>query len=355
MSFINNIKSKLAVFGIAVFCFGYFATYVPYSMMTKMVTRGLFPGMDGKGFTGFQIQPVAVFASALSMFLFLTIAGWWKYATHSKVLGLSIPRPQWFTFISGICTGGVIITTTLAYTFEGISIVFAMLLMRGGVLVMAPIIDLIAVKRKRKIHWPSWFAAMLSIGALVAAFMGKSSTAMKLTAGIDISLYLTSYFFRFFIMSNFAKSPDIAEKKRYFTEEQLTANVTLVTGLIVIGIIGSQMNANSIPGMVWYGFSQLPFSGYFWHVFILGVFSYGTGLFGSLIFLDRREHTFTAPANRVSSIFSGVIATYLLAILYNQRYPDVYQMIGVGLIVGAIFFLACHSFVEKKHKAAQSA
>ena len=35
----------------------------------------------------------------------------------------------------------IIVTTTLAYTFEGVSIVFMMLLMRGGVLGIAPVVD----------------------------------------------------------------------------------------------------------------------------------------------------------------------------------------------------------------------
>ena len=285
------------------------------------------------------------------MFLFLTLAGWWKYATHSKICGISVPRPQWFTFLSGICTGGVIITTTLAYTYEGISIVFAMLLMRGGVLIMAPIVDLLAVKRKRKIYWPSWFAAFLSFGALFAAFMGKSSTAMKVTAAVDIGLYLCCYFLRFFIMSTYAKSNDVEEKKRYFTEEQMTANAVLFTAVYLTALCGMNMEEKSMPGMLWYGLSVLPTTGVFWQIFLIGFFSYGTGLFGSLIFLDPREHTFTIPANRSSSIMAGVIATYLLAIVFGQSYPSIHQLIGAGLIVGAIFFLGYRSVVEKKQKA----
>jgi len=351
MSLLNSIKSKLAVFGIAALCFGYFAAYVPYSMGTKMITRGLFEGMGGNGIAGFQMLPIAIFASTLGMFTFLTVAGWWKFATHSKVFGISIPRPQWFTFLSGLCTGGIIITTTLAYTFEGISIVFAMLLMRGGVLVMAPVVDMLSVKRKRTIYWPSWIAAALSVGALLVAFMGKASIAMKYAAVVDISLYLTSYFLRFFIMGNFAKSGDVEEKKRYFTEEQMTANSVLFTCIVVTGLFGATMGSDTVPGMLWYGMSTVPYSGFFWHIFVIGIFSYGTGLFGSLIFLDRREHTFTVPANRSSSIISGVIATFALAFFFGLQFPSTHQLIGVALILGAIFFLSYHSIVEKRRKA----
>lgn len=350
MGFLDNLKNRLAVFGIAALCFGYFAAYVPYSMMTKMLTKGLFSGMDGVGFSGFEIQPVVIFASSASMFLFLTFSGWWKYATHSKVLGISLPRPQWFTLVSGICTSGQIITTTLAYTFEGVSIVFAMLLMRGGVLVLAPIVDLVAVRRKRKIYWPSWVAAILSFAALTVALFGKVGTSMTVVAICDISLYLFVYFFRLFFMSNRAKSDDVEEKKRYFTEEQMVANLFLFTALFVVGLVGAQMSAESIPGKIWEGFTAFPFKGYTLQAFLIGVFSYGTGLFGSLIFLDKRENTFTVPANRSASIIAGVVASYSLAIFYGQRFPPAYELIGVVLIIAAIAFLAYRSAMDRKGK-----
>ena len=350
-----DIRKKIASLGIAALCFGYFASYVPYSMMTKMITKGLFKGMNGTGFSGFEIQPVCVFASVTCMLLFVTFAGWWKHCTHSKILGVSIPRPQWFTFISGVCTAGQIITTTLAYTFSGISIVFAMLLMRGGVLVMAPIVDTIARRRKRKIYWPSWVAALLSLGALFVAFIGKAGTAMTTIAAIDIGLYLFVYFFRLFFMSNRAKSSDSSEKKRYFAEEQLTANVVLFTCLFLVGLIGSMMSPVSIPGKIWSGFTVFPFKGYILPTLLIGVFSYGTGLFGSLIYLDKRENTFCVPANRASSIIAGLIATYLLAIFFDQRYPSTDQLVGVALIICAIFFLAYRSVVEKRKAVAVTA
>ncbi len=344
----NKPGFSLASLGIAALCFGYFAAYIPYSMMTKMISKGLFSGMDGVGISGFEIQPVVVLGSFVSMYIYLTLSGWWKYATHSTIFGVSLPRPQWFTFISGCCTAGIIITTTLAYTFEGISIVFAMLLMRGGVLVLAPVVDTVARRRKRTIYWPSWVASFLSLAALLIAFSQKTSTAMTVVATVDISLYLFSYFFRLFFMSNRAKSDDVDERKRYFTEEQMVANFVLPLGLIVTGLIGSQMDASTLPGQIWSGIVSFPFQGHFLHALLIGIFSYGTGLFGSLIFLDKRENTFTVPANRVSSVFAGVVATYLLMFFYGQKPPDTQELIGVIIVIFAIVFLAYRSVVEKR-------
>ncbi|MDO8526071.1 MAG: hypothetical protein Q7T03_00115, partial [Deltaproteobacteria bacterium] len=301
------MKRLFAWMGIGAFCFGYFASYIPYAMMTKMLTSGLFAGMDGKGFTGFMILPAVGTATFLTMYIYLTLSGWWKYSTHSTVFGVSMPRPRWITFISGLCTAGVIITTTLAYSFEGVSIVFAMLLMRGGTLVIAPIVDMIALKRKRKIFWPSWVAAFLSLASLFVTFSGKSGTALTVVASINIACYITSYFLRFFFMSNWAKSEDINEKKRFFTEEQMVANPTFWAIIIITGLFGSHMDSASIPGQVWQGMTTFLHSGHLLQAFLIGIFSYGTGMFGTLIFLDKRENTFTVPASRISSVLAGVV------------------------------------------------
>jgi len=346
-------KTRLAAFGIAALCFGYFASYVPYSMMTKMITKGLVLGLGGRGLTGFEIQPLAVLGSFVAMYAFISLAGWWKHATHSKVFGISIPRPQWYTFVAGICTAGQIITTTLAYTFDGISIVFAMLLMRGGVLMMAPIVDLIVKKRQRHIYWPSFVAAVLAMAALIVAFAGRGGTAMTVLASINIGLYLLGYFFRLAFMSRWAKSDDQIERKRYFTEEQMVANPLLFAALFVIGLFGIGSGAETIPGQIWTGFTELPFQGFFVYIFMLGVFSYGTGLFGSLIYLDKRENTFTVPANRSASIIAGVIATYLLAIFFGQRLPGANEIAGAAIIIAAIAFLAYRQVVEKRAAAAE--
>ncbi len=345
----QQVIKKTAFFGIALLCFGYFASYVPFSMMTKMVTKGLFEGMPRR-FTGFEIQPMSIIAGLVAMYIFITVNGWWKHATHSRLFGISFPRPRLITFLSGLCTAGQIITTILAYTFDGISIVFAMLLMRGGVLAMAPIIDLLATRRKRAIYWPSWIAAGLSLGALFVAFMGKAGTAMTLVAAVDIGIYLLGYFIKLFLMSNYAKSEDLSERVGYFAEEQIVAMPSLLLVLFIVGLFGSTMTADTIPAQVWWGFTELPKTGFLWHVMIMGIFSTCTGLFGTMIYLDKRENTFTVPANRSSSIIAGVIATTTLAVVYGQRFPSMHQMIGVALILGAIFFLSYRSIVEKRQK-----
>lgn len=344
------IIRKISAMGIFFFCFGYFAAYVPYTMWVKLITRGLFEGMDGNGFDGFVIQPVVVFGNCIAVFATLTLLGWWRCAKQFKIGSLSLPRPRWLTFLSGLCTAGIIITTTLAYTFNGISIVFAMLLMRGGVLALGPLIDTIAVKRKRIIHWTSWLASLLSFAALMLAFTGKTSTAMTTVATIDISLYLVSYFIRLFLMSNYAKSHDDDERRGYIAEEQLVANTVLFGSLVICGLLGKYSDPGSLLGKLHEGIAVFPYQGYFWQAVMIGVFSYGTGIFGALILLDKRENTFTIPANRSSSVLAGLLATYLLAQNYHQKPINQEELLGVFLILAAIFFLSFRTVAEKKRK-----
>ena len=141
------------------YAFGYFACYAPYSALTKLVSQGRFPGMS-RTVDGFELLPLTTMASLVAMLVFLTAMGWWRYAGRRTVFGHRVIVPGRWTFLSGLATAAIIATTTLAYTFDGVSIVFMMLLMRGGVLVIAPIVD---VAGKRRVHATSWMALGLSL------------------------------------------------------------------------------------------------------------------------------------------------------------------------------------------------
>ena len=151
--------SPAAARSIWFFACGYFAAYVPYGALTKALTDGrLGPKMNS-----FEILPVSVVATVVAMLSILTALGWWRYATHGTLGGRAWPRPSRWTFVSGVCTGLIIVTTTMAYAIQGVSIVFAMLLLRGGLIIMAPIVDAVS---RRRVRWFSWIATGLSFGAL---------------------------------------------------------------------------------------------------------------------------------------------------------------------------------------------
>lgn len=321
------------------FAFGYFAAYVPYSALTKYLSKT-------KGIAGFELLPITACASFVAMIAFLTGMGWWKYAGRKKILGLNVPWPGKWTFLSGVCSAAIIPTTTLAYTFGGISIVFMMLLLRGGVLGLAPIVDALS---GRKVRWFSWIALALTLGSLfVSFFFGQGSYKMTVAAGINLSIYLLAYFVRLRFMSRMAKSDDAAATTRYFVEEHMSATPVLLVVLGLTALFGSGTGASAVQR----GFTE--FFGYGAAVVVLaiaiGVLSEGTGIFGGLVLLGKQENTYCVPVNRASSLLAGVTASFTLAIFAGGRMPGAPELIGAGMIISAIVVLSLGPSLERRWK-----
>lgn len=335
-------KSSLSI-GIWLLAFGYFICYWPYSALTKALSSGLLPGMS-RGISSFELLPLTAVGAVIGMLCFLTYKGWWKYSGRRKVFGIEILCPNKWTFFSGVCSSAIIITTTLAYTFKGVSIVFIMLLLRGGVLIIAPLVDHFA---KRKVRWFSWAGLILSMLALLVAFSEQGGYDITIACAINVGIYLLSYFIRLRFMSKIAKSSDETANTRYFVEEQLTASPLMLIGLCVLAMIDYGPSMHEVKS----GFTAIFQTGFAPHTFLLGLLSSGTGFFGGLILLDKSENTYCVPVNRSSSILAGVFASYTLTILFALKPPSVPNLIGAGLIILAIVFLTVPLMLEKRKNA----
>jgi len=95
----------------------------------------------GRPLTGLEILPASLIASGVLTYLFVWLAGWWKAAHSANVLGLRLPWPTRWTALSGVGTALVLFTVPLSFTFEGVSIPFIQLVMRGDLLIIAPLCD----------------------------------------------------------------------------------------------------------------------------------------------------------------------------------------------------------------------
>ncbi|PZR11982.1 MAG: hypothetical protein DI536_16795 [Archangium gephyra] len=324
--------------------FGYFAAYAPYSALTKALSDGHL----GKPIGGLSILPLSTFASFFAMVLFLVGTGWWKSATRKQVGAFQVPVPTRWTALSGLCGATILTTTTLAYTIEGTSIVFMMLLLRGGMLAMAPIVDAIS---GRKVQIISWIATALTLSSLLVTLVGRDENfALPLVAIIDVTAYLVAYFIRLRFMSKLAKSDDVEVTRRYFVEEQLVSTPAAFAALAILAIIGTGPLA-----AVRAGFTEVPFSAqFFWPVFI-GILSQGTGIFGALVLLDKSENTFSVPVNRASSLLAGVVATLTLFWLGIGKPLDWREAVGAGLVISAIGVLSLPALLRKKPPAPPTA
>jgi hypothetical protein len=301
------------------YAFGYFACYVPYSALAKALSSGALPG--GK-LAGTAMLPVSTIASSIAMVSVFTILGWWKHPGRSTLLGVRVPRPGPWTLLSGLGTAVIVVTTTLAYTFRGVSIPLVMLFMRGGVLLLAPVIDLIS---KRHVRWFSWVALVMSFLALMDAVFGKTSDLPFLLV-INIVLYLAGYFVRLRFMSRLAKSNDKEQERRYFVEEQMVAAPAAVLMMFGKGPLAD----------IRHGFTGIWSSPALPYLVVMGIFSQGTGFFGGLVLLDASENTFCVPLNRASSILAGLIAATFLSLMWGQALPTAPELIGASLLVGGI-------------------
>lgn len=331
---------QLGNYSIWLFAFGYFAAYVPYSALTKAVSSGQ---IGDQPISGVELLPVSAMASLVGMFVFITAMRWWRYASHVQIGGLSLPAPSRYTLLSGVCTAGVIATTTLAYTFEGVSIVFMMLLMRGGVLILAPIVDALT---GRSVRWFSTVGLVLSINALLVAFLEDKGTGYGLTflAIADIVLYLGAYFVRLRFMTRLAKSDDVNLRTRYFVEEQMVATPVLVTLLGIGALIGEGQFLGDLRA----GFTTFFDRPIVVETVIIGLCSQGTGIFGGLVLLDKRENSYSVPVNRCASVLAGVCASYVIMLWLGGRGPSVHELMGAFLIVQAILFLTLPLMIKRK-------
>ena len=329
------------------FAFGYFAAYAPYSALTKALSKGVLD-KNVAPLDGLVILPIVVLASTLGMFTFLFASGWWRAAGRIQLGRLRIPAPRPLTLISGMTTAVILVTTTLAYTLEGVSIVFAMLLMRGGVLIIAPVVDALA---RRKVHWTSWTALLLSLSSLFVAFAERGGLALSLAASVDIALYLAAYFVRLRLMTQVAKSEDARDSRRYFVEEQLVASplsllVLLLWALLSLGGVGAQEGGLLASGaLLREGIVALWAHPHVWVVFLVGLLSQATGIFGGLILLDKRENTFCVPVNRASSVLAGIVATFALWALAGGSAPSAHELVGAVLIIAAIAVLSLPTMI----------
>jgi hypothetical protein len=320
------------------FAFGYFACYVPYSALTKALSSGYIDSIPK--IPSLSLLPVSALAAFLGAITFVTAMDWWKFAGRARVGSFSFPCPNRWTFLSGLGSTAVIVTTTLAYTFDGISIVFMMLLLRGGVLILAPIVDALS---GRHVRWFSWTALALSLGSLAVTFTG-GKILLTAAATLDVIVYLTAYFVRLRFMSKLAKSDDPDAARRYFVEEQCVATPALVLVLAGLAIFGPAELATPLAA----GFTSLPTPSAWILVALIGLLSQGTGIFGGLVLLDKRENSFSVPVNRCSSMLAGLGATLVIYAAWGGAPPVAREFAAAALVIAAIVVLSLPSLMKKK-------
>jgi hypothetical protein len=317
--------------GIWALALGYFAFYAPYAALVRVTSMGAPAAIDGVAFR-LGMLLTAGLATAVVMALTVTGLGWWRYAPRRVVGGMRLPWPTRRTRRAGLATVAIIYATTLMYTFSDVSILLAMLFMRAGVLMLAPVVDGVF---KRRVRWFSWTAFGLSL--LAASIVAVELPSYQLTWALatTVGVYVAAYAIRLHGMNSMAKSPDRDATCRYFVEEQMVAMATLVAVPVVVMLIGSSGLSDGIRR----GFTSFVSANALLPSFVIGALYASLYWFGTSIYLDRRENTFCISLNRCSSVLAVIGASYGLTFLSGLA-PNTGELTSAALILSAMAVLS---------------
>jgi hypothetical protein len=263
----------------------------------------------------------------------------------------------------------IIPTTTLMYTLP-ISVMVAMVIMRGSIIVISRLVDAVQIRQgilKKRVYpeedWGVVFALLalgvhVLLGPLVLALEARGVPAAKslglsaagLKGGFDflrepaavtiMGLYIVAYAIRLYLMNYFKNTrgtgPQL-DNRGFFAIEQIAATAT-------IALVGAFFYL-SVPWLGWSDDRLIELRAAVhapdgWA--ILSGVPYGLVAFFSvfLFMFKGRTATFAGLVNRLTSLLAGTVATLILAWWFHLRPPSGTDWISFGFILVAVAFLA---------------
>jgi hypothetical protein len=317
-------RSSLAAAGLEAIVPLYFAVQATYVVQTRLASG------DGAG--GLAILPYSVLVLVALTFLFIWRSGWHRDAHQCNIFGLKLPMPSRATLLSGIGSAMMLCAVPMSYSLAGVSIPLILLLLRGGVLAAAPLVDL---AHRRRIHWTSLLALLLVAAALVLVLQARGGAGLPPLALLMVALYNIGFVLRLEMMTRIAKRGDAAQTRQYFVEEKVVALPLGLLALVAIIVLGTDIEGG-LAGILHLDWS-LPLLG---AALVMGIAMTMASLLTSLILLHSRENSFCVPLERASSLLAGMAAAWLLHWYWQQPAPTVAEMRGAGLLLLAIALLA---------------
>ncbi|MBB3911186.1 hypothetical protein [Sphingomonas desiccabilis] len=324
----------------------YFLAYIPNILITKLLTSAPDPTL-GRPLTGLETLPASLILNLLLTYLFIWWSGWHRDAKAVRIAGRRVPIPTRYTFLSGIGTALVLFTVPLSFTFQGVSIPFIQLLMRGDILIIAPLVDILF---GRRVRWWSWVALVMVLVALAITLQARGELGLPPLAIATVVLYTLGYFIRLAVMTQVSKSGDPASIRKYFVEEKMIALPMSVAALALLGASGLGTQAGELEwGFVgiWSSPALLPIVGIAATLTIVSVFA-------AIILLDARENSYCVPLERAASLLAGILAAYLLAFGWGLRRPTAAETTGAAILIAAIVLLSVAPRLSRRVNAAQA-
>ena len=322
----------------------YVLLYLPNIILTRWLATTPYAPF-GRALTGLEMLPASQIISGLMTFAFVWAAGWWRSAHQRTILGRSVPCPTRWTALSGLGTSLVLVTVPLSLTFTGVSIPFMQLLMRGDVLIIAPLVDLAA---GRRVRWYSWVALVLVGAGLTFSIRARGGLHLPPLAILTVVLYAVGYFVRLFVMTRVSKAGAEGSIQGYFVEEKMVGIPMAVVVLAALSALGLGTQADQIGwGFVgvWSSSLLAPIAALAFTLFLVSIVA-------AVILLNPRENTFCVAMERSGSLLAGIVAAYTLAFATGAPAPTGPELIGAALLITAVVLLSVAPHLEKKRAAA---
>lgn len=338
---------------LLIFAAWYFAAYVATGVCPKVFTDGLL-GADKIS----QMQNLyysTVGGVGICVFLVMLL-GWpkrFKSTSSVRVGPFSFPREYLYLAPSGVCTAIIIPTTTMMYTF-GVSVMIAMVVMRGCIVVVGRVVDAIQIKQgilRKQVPWEENVAVLFAIAAVATALLkppkpGEDPFTLlrSVPAMVTLGLYVGAYFARIYIMNWYKNTKAAPDNKAFFGAEQAFAAITLLLATGVLLFSGStDVRVEEVK--------QAASTSYILAVF--GGVAFGLAAIPSvfLLMFKGRTGTFSTLVNRLTSLIAGTTSTLLLIFLGGKP-PVTLDWVAFGLVLVAVGFLAK---AERRRVAAQTA
>ncbi len=316
-------------------CFGYFLAYIGTGVAVKYFTLY---SENPISEVGFLINNTA----GSSAFVFLVVAALGWYRETFKHL---FTKKSWPIIVSGLCTAIVIPTTTLMYLLP-ISVMVAMIIMRGSIIIVSRLVDAVQIRQgilKKKVSWEedlSIVFALLAVGTNI--FFGQSKDfdfVQHPTALTIMGFYIVAYAIRIYIMNVYKNSAASLklENKIFFSIEQLWASFLMVLAVIAISVWTSLTQSDSNPLQEVLRSATSPSA----LAVVSGLPYAAVAFFSVFIFMYRgRTATFAGVLNRLTSLIAGTISTLILSFAYQSRPPSVREWFSFFWIAIATALLA---------------
>jgi hypothetical protein len=310
----------------------YFLAYLPNVIVTKLVTSQPHAGL-GRPLTGLETLPASLIISTVLTYLFIWLSGWHRDAHGVEVGGARVPIPTKYTILSGLGTALVLFTVPLSFTIPNVSIPFIQLLMRGDILLIAPLVDLMF---GRRVRWWSWVALAMVLAALVITLGDRGGLKLPPIAILTVVLYTVGYFLRLAVMTKVSKSGDPSSIRKYFVEEKVIA---LPLSVAVLALISASGIGGQSDELSW-GFIGVWTDPVLLQLFFIGLTLTIISVFAVVILLDARENAYCVPLERAASLVAGIGGSVLLAWGWGLPMPRTAELIGAAILIGAIVLLS---------------